>query len=335
MPCKSRDRLLTVALSTHRPETLPAAAALMDGHDIICLEEPKTPNFEAMLAGDISIDDYLPETDTEYPAFTRRSCRLLRHQHRQGKTIHQIEPYLDTLLDIQLRLADGQPPAAMASQKRFSAVYAVEKTATGALLEFYRGAASGDFDDAVAAALQFVEADARRFRLRDRLRAEALARLLPVGRRIYVEAGTMHLSLIPRLAALRGRDQRIRVVHLQAADARRLGGRAVLLAPGDRLTFWKIFNRRLKTAAARLLAAQSLVYNRIISTSELAAADGDTPHLADEHACIALVSALDMAACRALYPHVKRLSTENAREMVTAFVKRFGLNHRKRNPSGG
>jgi hypothetical protein len=318
---------VTIALSTHRPETLPAAAALMDGHDVICLEEPVTPNFASMLAGELSIEDYVPETDTEYPAFTRRSCRLLREQHRRGTSIHQIEPYLDTLLEIQLRLADGHTPAQVTSQKRFAAVYAAEKNATGALLDFYRSAAGGDVDAAITGVLQFVDADARRFRLRDRLRAAALEGVLRTGQRVYVEAGTMHLSLIRRLVALRGRDQRVRVVHLQEADARRLGGRAVLLAPGDRLTFWKIFNRRRETAAERLLAAQSLIYNRIIETSELSAADGHTPHLADEHACIALVSALDMAACRALYPHVNRLSMGAAREMVAAFVDRFYPNH--------
>jgi hypothetical protein len=323
-PCRTRPRRVTIALSTHRPETLPAASTLMGGHGVICLEEPPTPGFVAMLNGDLSIADYLPESGTEYPLFTEESCRVLRDRHLQGATIIQVEPYLERLLEIQLELADGAEPEQIAADEDFADVYEMEKAATGALLAFYQTAAEGDVDASADAVLRFAEADARRFRLRDRLRAAALKDILGLPGNIYIEAGMMHLSLIRRLAAVRGGDQRIETVHLQADDTRRLSGRPVLLAPGDRLTFGKIFRQRQPLATERLLAAQSLVYNRIVQTSELGASSGGHPHLTDEHDCISLVSALNMDACRALYPHVHRLPSTQAKDMVAAFVARFG-----------
>jgi hypothetical protein len=320
---------VTIALSTHRPETLPAASACMAGHDVICLEEPPTPGFRDMLRGDIAIADYLPETGTEYPLFTEESCRVLRGRYLQGTTILQVEPYLETLLDIQFRLADGAGPVDIAASENFASVYETEKAATGALLAFYQTAVGGDLDASVHAVLRFAEADARRFRLRDRMRAAALKEVLKSHDNVYIEAGMMHLSLVRRLAAMRERDQRVETVHLQADDTRRLCGRPVLLAPGDRLTFGKIFHHRQTLDAAPLLAAQSLFYNRIVQTSELDAASGGHPHLTDEHACISLVSALDMDACRALYPHVHRMPPKQAKEMIEAFVARFGGEQKK------
>ncbi len=322
--CRRRHRRVTIALSTHRPETLPAASTLMNGYEVICLEEPSTPGFRAMLRGDISIADYLPESGTEYPLFTEKSCRALRDRHLQGAVILQVEPYLDKLLDIQLELADGATPEQIAANDDFADIYEMEKTATGALLAFYQTAVEGDLDASADAVLHFTEADARRFRLRDRLRAAALKDIFGLHGNVYIEAGMMHLSLIRHLAATRKDDQRIETVHLQADDTRRLSGRPVLLAPGDRLTFGKIFHHRQALDTERLLAAQSLVYNRIVQTSELDAISGGHPHLTDEYACISLVSALDMDACRALYPHVRRLPSTRAREMVEAFVARFG-----------
>lgn len=322
-PGPPAPRQVTVALSVHRPETLPAAARLMDRHDVICLEEPPTPGFSAMLAGDLSVGAYLPETGTEYPLFTEQSCRLLRARHRRGKTIVQVEPYLETLLDIQLRLADGMTPGAAAAGSRRFRVYDAERAATGALLDFYQTAAGGDLDATTAAVLRFAAADAYRFRLRDRMRAAALKKRIRTDSRVYVEAGVMHLSLIRRLAAARGAGQRLSAVHLQAEESRRLSGRPLVLAPGDLLTMRRIFRHRHEPARDTLLAARSLIYNRIVATGEMAGAPGGHPHLVDEHACIDLVSVLDMRACRALYPHVRRLPTPQAREMVAAFVKRW------------
>jgi hypothetical protein len=313
---------VTLALSTHRPETLTAADALMASHDVICLEEPPTPGFADMLSGALDIEAYLPETGTEYPAFTRSASRLLRDQHRQGKTILQIEPYLEALLTLQLRLADGESPARAAAAAPFDAVYAAEKSATGALIDFYQTAGGGDLDATVGAVLAFAAADARRFRLRDHLRATALTGVLDGPGRVYIEAGVMHLSLIRRLIAAGRPGRSLSVVHLQADHARRLCGRPLVMAPGDRLTFRKIFGRRHDSGIERLLAAQSLIYNRIIETDEQESPAGGHPHLSDEHLCITMVESLDMAACRALYPHVHRLPAKTARAMVAAFIDR-------------
>jgi hypothetical protein len=243
--------------------------------------------------------------------------------HRRGRRVLQIEPYLEHLLTIQMRLADGEPPHRVSAAGPSAAVYAAEKAATGALIDFYQVSAAGDLDAAVDAVLLFAATDARRFRLRDRMRAEALRDIGGAGQRIYVEAGVMHLSMIRHLAAARRPGQGISVVHLQAADTRRLCGRPYLLAPGDRLTFAKIFGRRDPELAQRLLAARSLVYSRIIETSEMTSPAGGHPHLTDEHRCITMVQLLDMAGCRALYPHLIKLPAATGREMVAAFIERY------------
>jgi hypothetical protein len=80
--------MLTVAFATHRPETLPLTDKLMARHEAIFLEEPPAPGFSAMLAGELTIDDYLMPLDIEYPEYSRAACELLRHHHQQGKRIH-------------------------------------------------------------------------------------------------------------------------------------------------------------------------------------------------------------------------------------------------------
>ena len=66
---------LTVFLGPHRSEIISLAAAHMRRHAVIVLEEPPDDAFGPMLNGEISIDDYVMGTDTEYPEFSRRMCR--------------------------------------------------------------------------------------------------------------------------------------------------------------------------------------------------------------------------------------------------------------------
>jgi len=68
---------IIVVFFTHRPETLPFAEEQMALYDTIFLEEPPVPEFFPMLDGLIAIDDYVAQSETEYPEFTRKSCKLL------------------------------------------------------------------------------------------------------------------------------------------------------------------------------------------------------------------------------------------------------------------
>ena len=314
---------ITIAFSTHRPETVRAADALMARSDLICLEEPPTPGFLDMLRGDLPIDAYLPETGTEYPVFTRQICRVLRVHFHRGATILQVEPYMERLLALQMRLADGDAPEDLLADSHFRDVYTAERSATGALIDFYEASAEADFDASVKTVIAFAEADAARFRLRDQMRAQELGSLIGRHQQVYVEAGTMHFYLIRQLARLRMGNRRIQSVHLQADESRRRTGRPALMAPGDRLTYREIFRDHEASEERKLMAARAIIYNRIIEHGELEDGAAGHPHLDDEIRCIGLVDALDMAACRALFPHVCRLSSRTARRMVTEFTQRF------------
>jgi len=55
--------LVTVGLSSHRLEVLPEARREMENHEAIILEEAPEPDFPAMLAGKLDIDEYLADKD--------------------------------------------------------------------------------------------------------------------------------------------------------------------------------------------------------------------------------------------------------------------------------
>lgn len=100
----------TLVLANHRPETLPLAHRLMLAYDTIVLEESVDDRFRAMLEERISIEDYLERQDLEYPEFSRRMAVILRERHRDGARLVQIEPFIDALLAIHEKFADGYGP---------------------------------------------------------------------------------------------------------------------------------------------------------------------------------------------------------------------------------
>jgi len=87
----------TLVLSTHRPETVPLAKALMSDHDTVILEEPPDPGFTSMLSGQLEIDAYLEDLDLEFPAYSRLMCEALRDLQHNRICIFQVEPFIDTL----------------------------------------------------------------------------------------------------------------------------------------------------------------------------------------------------------------------------------------------
>ena len=93
-------RRITLAFSTHRPETLPAAERLMRRHGLILLEEPPVPEFLRMKSGELSIEEYLQGQDFEFPVHAEGMCRLVRELTREGRTVLQVEPYLEYLNEI-------------------------------------------------------------------------------------------------------------------------------------------------------------------------------------------------------------------------------------------
>ena len=183
---------ITLGLSVHRPEMIPYMADWMRRHGAIFLEEPPAAGFAQMLTGELAVNDYLRELDVEYPAFSRNLCYLLQELKAEGMKIFQIEPFLEILLNIHEYFAEGHRPEELNKSSVQYPVYLAERNATGALLAYYQIVMSGSFEASIEAIKQFARLDAARFRLRDSLRAQALAPLIKEYPSTFIEAGVIH-----------------------------------------------------------------------------------------------------------------------------------------------
>lgn len=312
--------LISVAYSIHRPEMLALAEPVMWEHEAICLEEPPTPGFSDMLEGRLDIGEYLQGTDYEYPRFSAMSCELLRRMHAAGRRVMQVDVYLEVLAGIHERFAAGEGPADIAPGTLEMAVYAMEKRWYGALLRFYQASVGADFEALVDSVKVFGKADASRGRLRDDLRAQAIADLAPEFRSMYVEAGYVHAFLLPALRRRLPKGVSVRPVYLMESLVRELTGARQALGPGDVLTIRYTYNPEYEGREADLQAARSLVRIKILRKEEFEGDGEGFPHTRDEVEASRLVRCLSYEECRELYRRIRRLPTDEARAVVSGYV---------------
>ena len=308
---------ILVALSNHRPEIVPLAVAKMRRFDTVVLEEPPEADFRAMLAGKVAIKDYLMAVDSEYPQFSRAMCRAMRDLCRKGISILQIEPYLSRLMEIHERLGEGLRPEMLRRDVRLWPVYQMEREATQTLVAFYKAFATGNFDTTLAAVKRFARSDAKRFWMRDRLRAQAIADAATDGR-VYVEAGQMHVGLASLIRRQVGRRAAVTADYLASAVISAWSGPRMFFGPGDVLTLLYIFNPRFNGKRADLLAARALVQNKLLVKNEISTGLETFPHTRDELESARIVQRLGLEDCRLLLPIVSRLGTRQARQVAMA-----------------
>ena len=301
----------------------------IDGCDVIVTEDAPSAEFDRMLTGGLSIAEYLRMTDIEYPDFGRKTCLLWRRMHAAGVQVLQIEPFLERLLQIHERFATGSVPEDIKKDPLLHPVYAAERDATGALLKFYQSASNGQFDVIIEATKRFARLDARRFVLRDRLRAGAIRSLLEKYSSIGVEAGQMHAALAPFLRQNLPAGTRVRSVHLMEPIVRKWGRCRHLFGPGDLLTLQYIFHPKSKSARLDLLAARALIYNKVIVKDEIVPDYTEYPHTRDEIQTIELVNRLTLNDCRILFSKIGRVSTTVARTEVYQYLKQFDSMNQK------
>ena len=317
-------RRITLALSTHRPETLPAAEHYMRQHDLILLEEPPVPEFMPMVAGEMDIREYLEGQDFEFPMHAESMCRLVRELVRDGRAVLQVEPYLEGLNEIHELFAAGGSASDIQPGSAAARVYRAERLATKALVEYYRISLDGSFQSVVESVKAFARADAERLRIRDAMRAAAVSDLL--GRRseerLYVEAGYIHWALWGELYRGVRSMAGVRVLFLLEPVVRRLLGWRQVLGPGDCLTLIYVFHPGMVSAALDLLAARSLIYIKILMKSEETAEATEYPHTRDEIDCMSMVRRLSYDECRDLFVRIRSRPTAAARAMVEDFLKR-------------
>ncbi|WP_045220605.1 hypothetical protein [Desulfonatronum thioautotrophicum] len=331
---------VVLGFSPHYLEAIPGILSEMGKADTIALEEPNTPGFLDMLAGKLSIPEYLLQMDTDFPRFAAELCEGLQDLHAQGKRIVQMDPFLDRLVTIHECFAANLTPDEVLSRPELRDVYLAEKNATGALLRFYDLSAGKDFQAIVDSVKHFAKLDADRIRLRDALRAEAILSLIAPGRRVYVEAGYMHfgiLQMLQRRNALQntGHDgpvQRHKPEYLPAFRvhprfilqpiARRLHVRHRNMGPGDLLTLHFIFHPDADHGRADLLAARSLIAIRLVNKEELVPGPNRYPQSEDDATVNNLVKCLDYERCRSLYERIHRApratALRYARQMLSS-----------------
>ena len=293
----------------------------MRKHQAIFLEEPADSNFDQMLSGALPVEYYLKGLDVEYPEFSRNMCYLLRDLKQTGKAIFQVEPYLEILLGIHAYFADGHGPENLPRDSIQYPVYLAERNATRALIAFYTISMSKSFDETLEAVKRFAKTDAARFRLRDSLRAQAMAPLSQKFSSVYIEAGVIHYALWPNLRQAMDAPVRLKLLFL-ADDANGLPSpRMYRYAPGDKLTLLYVFHPTYsETNREDLLAARSLIYSKLIAKNELTKDVNAFPHLRDEQYCIHMTHQLSLNDCRNLYPRIRHADTQQAHAVVKAYL---------------
>ena len=313
---------LTIAYANHRPETLPLSQSLMEEHQTIILEEPPHPLFPRMIRGQVRIEDYLLDQDIEYPAFSQQQCLMLKRLFRAGKTILQVEPFVEQLIEIHDFFAEGSGPDDLDPSTVHHQIYLSEKEATQTLIEFYQAARDDDFRLTIESVKQFTRADAHRFALRDRLRAQAIVTRLSDQSHTCVEAGPMHLLLHHYLRKLVPSGWSLKPVFVELSGLRQLGIKSGLYAPGDQLTVYYLFQRALPQDVADLLCARALIFMNIVHKDEYADQDEAFPHLLNEAQAAALVNRLSFQQCRRLFREIRDQVAGTAFTTVKAEVSK-------------
>lgn len=299
----------------------------MQRHEAIFLEEPPQAGFQRMLAGSLSVKDYLMPVDVEYPMFSRQMCRLLRKLHLEGKRIFQMEPFLQNLLSVHELFAKGHRPDELTAGSLREQVYRAEKAATRALLDYYQIVTDGTFKKTIEAIIRFARADAARFRLRDAMRARALVDALAPYESAFIEAGSIHYGLYLQLKRRLPPQVRLKPVNLAHKALQSIGEQGHLYGPGDQLTLAYIFHPNTKAGPRDgLLAARSLIYTKLIEKEEQTAELETFPHIRDEFACIQAVRLLTVGDCKRLFPLIRCAKSVQARQMVADYLLRFKKN---------
>jgi hypothetical protein len=308
--------ICTIGFTSHRIESLRFARSLMENHDVIIIEEAPAPGFRDMLEKKISINECIREGNMEFPKFSRRYYEFLRIFYKKGKKILQIEPYMERLMQIYEMFSDGKEPSDVIKISGMRKVYETERRATGALLNFYESSLNASFLKVVEAVKRFARVDAERFRLRDRMRARAIAKVLPDDKNIYVEAGAIHIYLVKVLRQITGRRFRIKVEFLLEPVIKKLTGKKQVLVPGDLLTIHYILHKKADKEYETLQAARSLIYIKLIKKDEMIPSRaGHSPHVEDEIKVNELVSKLTIAQCEEMYWKIRAQGREKASEM--------------------
>ncbi len=298
---------ITIAFVSHRIEIIPVFSKLAEPCDLIILEEPFDEHFRRMLRGEISVEDYVSESFLEFPKFSVAFYQVLKKLYDSGKEIVQIEPYQECLLSIHERLIGGCSIDELLRDNTLKEVYYAEKEASKALIDYYKVSLSGDFEEVVYSIKSFAKADAKRFRLRDSMRALKIREFLENSnlKKVIVETGYMHLYLEKCLKEIF--PEVVESISVLDILAELFCNRRFQQAPGDVLTGSYIFEEEINEEFENLLAARSLIYISLLGKEErVPTLENRAPHLKEETELANFVNTLSFSQCKELYQKIRK-----------------------------
>jgi hypothetical protein len=316
--------LITIGFSSHRIETLNSVKRIMKQHDVIITEEAQNPCFIGMLNKKISIREYIVEEYLTFPKFSQRYYRILRSLNRGGKAILQIEPFIERLIKIYEMFSDGKRPEDIMKLPSLKTVYSIEKKTTAALLDFYESSLKDTFPCVVQSVMRFAQADAEKFRIRDSMRAEAIAKIITKditeNKKVYIEAGGIHIFFEKMLKQKMKNRCHIYAVNLQEPLIKKMTGQSSFLPPGDLLTIHYILKKRKNKTFERLQAGRSLIYIKLLKKEEmLPTKEVKAPHIEDAIKANQLVSTLSLSQCEEIFRKIRFQKREEALQTIKAY----------------
>jgi hypothetical protein len=90
------------------------------------------------------------------------------------------------------------------------------------------------------------------------------------------------------------------------------------------LTLTYIFHPKTHgTFREELFAARSLIYSKLIEKEEVSVDLKTFPHIRNELACIRTVKLLALKDCERLFPLIRRIKSEHARQLVDDYIVRI------------
>ncbi|MEM0078734.1 MAG: hypothetical protein QW118_00680 [Nitrososphaerota archaeon] len=284
--------VVKIVFLAHRVEFLEMFDEEVRNSSTVILEEPENNMLKNFLNNSLSIDEYLRVIDTNFLLYSKHQLELLKKWHREGKTIIQAEPYLETIAYINSAIIARRYDECLKNEA-IRNVIELERKTVKALIEYQEALMEKDFDLIVEKVIEFAKMDAERFKVRDYMRAEKISKIVN-DERVVVEAGYMHIMLPRYLRKLK--IDTVEVNLLEKA-CRRIGMK-FLEAPGDILTKAFIEEKNLG-GLEKLLAAQSLIYISLLSKEEKASTKWEPfPHLKEELQIIENISKMNYEKCR-------------------------------------
>ncbi len=289
---------MLVLFTSHRVEMLPHFEEIAKDFDVVVIEEPKDKRFREMLEGVLDIEAYVRTLDTSFPLYSKHQCDVLRRLYGIGKRIFQADPYLEAIETIRDAVERGEFDK-LPKDETLELVRKTEREANLAWLDYQEAFLRKDFDELVEATVRFTKADAERFRVRDRMRAEEIASLLEnVEGNVLVEAGQIHI-LLPRYLEDLGFE--VLTMNLPETIAKDLGIE-LYPNPGNELTKRFMLGESVDENEAKLMAARGIIYISLIPKNEMLPSDENPyPHLLEENKIAKAVSELSYERCKSIF----------------------------------